>query len=349
VSGISTVAQNIIQYNKGQKYYHYLLGRSDKPTGRIRRLLNILEQIIVFPFFIKDNKIDVVHQNLPLDPKGVMREFLINSWCRIMNIPVLLHVHGGIFLMNGTKNVLFRFLIKSMLRHSQRVIVLSELEKEALLNNYRYSTAHVLYNSVDTAQYPQRDKEVTKKKHNFLFLGRINESKGIEDIIEAFKLIEKEMDFHFILCGDGPLKEKIIAECAAILGKNFEYLGVVSGKEKIEVICRSEYFLLPSRYGEGLPMALLETMAAGVVPIVTDDASMKYVVRHAINGIRINKKDPIDLSEKIKYVIAHPDIYHALSMKARNTIVEKFDIKDYIHKLNEIYNDIYLNRNIKPT
>ena len=96
-------------------------------------------------------------------------------------------------------------------------------------------------------------------------------------------------------------------------------------------------------------MALLETMAAGVVPIVTDDASMKYVVRHAINGIRINKKDPIDLSEKIKYVIAHPDIYHALSMKARNTIVEKFDIKDYIHKLNEIYNDIYLNRNIKPT
>lgn len=273
-----------------------------------------------------------------------MREYLINMWCRILNIPVLLHVHGGIFLMNGTNNLLLKFLIKSIMHHSQRVIVLSEIEKEALLNNYRYSSADVLYNSVDTAQYPQKNGGVTKKKYNFLFLGRIHKSKGIEDIIDAFKLIKKEMDFRFILCGDGPLKEKMIAECTTILGEDFKYLGIVSGKEKVNVICKSDYFLLPSRYGEGLPMALLETMAAGVVPIVTDDASMKYVVSHGINGIQVNKKDPNDIAKKIKYILENSDIYYSLSLNAKKTVMDNYGIENFIYKLNEIYRTLSLQK-----
>ena len=61
------------------------------------------------------------------------------------------------------------------------------------------------------------------------------------------------------------------------MGDDFIFKGVVSGNDKWNTIYESDIFLLPSRHSEGLPMSLLETMAAGLVPVVTNDASMKLL------------------------------------------------------------------------
>ena len=336
VNGISTVVQTIIQNNKNHTYLHYLLGRPDNKQNKLKWFVELIKQLVLFPISLKRNRIELVHQNLPFDPKGVLREFIINLWCRLFNIPVVLHVHGGIFLMNGTPNKFYYNLSKILLNNCEVVVVLSNIEKDSLLKNYKYSSAKVLNNSIDSSSYFNR-KGIKNDKPTFLFLGRIHESKGVEDIISAFKILRKEIDFRFILCGKGPLKEMFVTECHEILGSDFEYLGIVSGDEKLNTINKSDYFLLPSRYGEGLPMALLETMASGLVPVVTDDASMKYVVKHKINGIQINKNDPQDLYEKLKLIISDKVLYNTLSTNAVKTIKDHFDIKNYIVQLNEIY------------
>jgi glycosyltransferase involved in cell wall biosynthesis len=64
---------------------------------------------------------------------------------------------------------------------------------------------------------------------------------------------------------------------------------------------------------------------------------MKYVVQHEINGIRVKKNDPIDLFEKLISITTQPELYNRLSENARKTIAEKYDIKNYIIQLNEIY------------
>lgn len=337
VSGVSTVVNTIIEHNSSHQYYHYLLGRPDKALSKLVWLGQLLKQILFFPFAIKRNKIDLVHQNLPFDPKGVSREYLINFWCRIMHIPVILHVHGGVFLMNGTNKIIFKKLAQSLFKHSKQVVVLSELEKEALQKHYQFSKAIVLYNSIDASYYANAQKYLPEVKPTLLFLGRIHESKGVDDLIEAFRLLKQKIDFRFLLCGAGPLKDHFISVCNEILGSDFEYRGIVSGDAKLNIIKETDFFLLPSRYGEGLPMALLETMAAGVVPVVTDDASMKYVVQHKINGIRVNKNDPKDFYEKICSILTQPALYKTLSENASKTITEQYDIKKYVVQLNEIY------------
>lgn len=95
-------------------------------------------------------------------------------------------------------------------------------------------------------------------------------------------------------------------------------------------------FILPS-YFEGLPMALLETMAAGVVPIVTTVGSMKVIVNHGVNGLHVEKHNSNDLYEKLKYILSNPKQYQKLSNNAQNTIRADYDIVSYIIKLNEIY------------
>ncbi|GHT63948.1 hypothetical protein AGMMS50239_20790 [Bacteroidia bacterium] len=337
ISGISSVVQSIIKHNNQCNYTHYLLGRPDKKLTAFSWLMLLIKQLILFPFALKKNKIDIVHQNLPFDPKGILREFVINWWCKLLNIPVVLHIHGGVFLMNKTTNKFYDSLSKRIFKNSRVVVVLSEIEKEALRQNYQYPSASVLVNCIDISLF----SEIKKKEHNptpvFLFLGRLHESKGLEDIVNAFKLLKADVKFDFILCGDGPLREYIVSECKSLLKDQFKYLGVVSGQIKLNIIQSADYFLLPSRYGEGLPIALLETMAVGLVPIITDDASMKYVVENGQNGVIVEKRNPQDLYQKIKKVVSTPGLYQFLSTHAKESVVEKYDIQDYVSRLNDIY------------
>jgi len=336
VSGVSTMVNTVIQYNKYHHYFHYQLGRLDKSRNKVIRVTKLIKQLLFFPIFLIQNKIEVVHQNLPLDPKGVVREYIINLWCRFNNIPVVLHVHGGQFITLGTENRFFKKLAQSLFIHSKQVIVLSELEQKVLEEKFGFTTAKVLSNSIDISIYHGLHLNQLHERPKLLYLGRIEKDKGIVELVEALKLLKKDVSFHFILCGTGTLVQYCINECGIILGDDFEYKGVVSGDDKINVIKYSDLFILPS-YFEGLPMALLETMSAGVVPIVTNVGSMKHVISHGINGFLVNKEDTLDLYEKLRNIIFHPESYPAISKNASNTIAEKFDIKNYILQLNQIY------------
>ena len=141
------------------------------------------------------------------------------------------------------------------------------------------------------------------------------------------------------MCGIGPLTDYCINAFGNILGDDFEYKGVVSGESKIKIIKESDVFILPS-YFEGMPMALLETMAAGVVPIVTNVGSMKQIIKHETNGLLIEKQNSNDLYAKLKYIILNPVHYQKLSNNAQSTIKANYDIEKYIFKLNDIYLDV---------
>lgn len=338
VSGIATVVDIIMKNNNRHRYFHYLLGRADAPAHKISWLVQLIQQLLRFPFFLKKRQIDLVHQNLPFDPKGLLRESIINYWCRLMKVPVVLHVHGGIFLMNKTTNPIFFRLSRSLFNHSRQVVVLSEIEKQSLADNYGYAGSYVLENSVNiTEEDESGEKKINTINPVFLFLGRIHESKGIEEIVDALKILRKERRFKFILCGNGPLREQIIDACKSFLGEDFEYAGVVSGDKKEKIIRKTDFFLLPSRYGEGLPMALLETMAAGVIPVVTDDASMKYIVEPGINGIRVKKNNAEDLYKKLWEALTDDALCSRLSLKAKETIAVNYNLEKYLNKLNSIY------------
>ena len=336
ISGISSVVQMIIKNNEKYAYYHYLLGKPDNKNTLIQILL-LLKRLLLFPFALGKNHINLVHQNFPFDPKGILREYIINQWCRLFHVPVVLHIHGGIFLMNKTPNKLYLFLVKEIFKNSKAVIVLSSREKESLSRNYQYPNAFILENCIDVPLFAGIKKEKQFPAPTFLFMGRIHESKGLNELLEAFKLLKADnLDFGFILCGDGPLRKSIVPQFESILENRFNYMGVVSGRAKLNAIQRSDYFLLPSWF-EGLPLSLLETMAAGLVPVVTNVGSVNFFVKNGENGIFVDQKNPQDLYQKIKMLILNPDLYKAFSMNAKNTIAERCDIKDYIFQLNFIY------------
>ncbi|MFC0875447.1 glycosyltransferase family 4 protein [Saccharicrinis sp. FJH2] len=340
VSGVSSVVNLIINSNSLHHYSHYLLGRPDKKLTKLSWLYYTIKQILLFPFAIKKNNIDLIHQNLPFNLNGVLREVFITFWSSLMKKPIFLHVHGGSFLMDGTKNILINKICTYILKKSSLIVVLSEVEKNSIENNFNVKNVKILVNCVDTNIFKLKGKKSFNTKPNILFLGRTHESKGIQDIVEAFKLLKQNTDFSFSLCGKGPLLEYFKTECDKILGEDFKYYGVVSGEDKISILEDSDYFILPSRYGEGLPIALLESMSMGLVPIVTDDASMKYIIQNEVNGIIIQKSNPQDLYEKLKKILLNIPLSKSISANAAETIRGSYNVKNYILSLNSLYSSI---------
>jgi len=339
VSGISTVASTIIELSKNEMFF-YEMGYRDGDKKNFKWLLKQLKFIFHFPLFLFKNKIELVHLNVPFDPMGIVREYIALVISKILAKKVLLHIHGGKLLMIPTKNKFMLYLIRRILNDSDVVIVLSGLEKDALEANYGYRKSIVLLNAVDCSKIVFNEFRRKNIKLNVLYLARINESKGIDDIIDAFEILYQKVPFKFIVCGVGPDKDKFISRCQDIFKTDFVYEGVVAGQKKWEVIGECDIFILPSRHSEGLPMSLLETMAAGLVPVVTDEASMKYVVIPDENGIRVKKYNGQDISDQMFDIMGDDALLNRYSNASRKTVEAKYDTTKYVITLDEIYSKI---------
>lgn len=334
VSGISSVVSRIIERASGE-FYHFQAGRQDGEKAGVKWFFR---QIFVSGRFrreIRDKKIDVVHINTALAPLSIMRDAAL---AKAANRPILLHLHGGKFFTQGFGNRFFESLTGKMLRWAKVIVVLSEIEKEFIEKRWQNLDVRVLENSVALDEARTRKPETFEK--TIIFLGRIHEDKGLREIVEACRVLKNEnFQFNFKCFGAGEGKDFFVREMTKILGEKFFYGGVASGAEKWRALAESDIFLLPSHY-EGLPVALLEAMAAGCVPVASRIGSIASVVTDGFNGFLIEPKNASQIAEKLKTLLADEADWESLRRNARETVGEKFNLKDYIQKLEGIYAEI---------
>lgn len=334
VSGISSVVSQIIQ-NGGGEFFHFEAGRRDGEETGIDWFLRQISLCLHFRREIRDKKIDVVHINTALAPLSIMRDAVL---ARSTKRPILLHIHGGRFFTQKFSSRFLKWLTGKMLRRAKAVVVLSEIEEEFIEKHWKNLDVRVLENAVVLEEVQSRKPETSEK--TIIFLGRLHEDKGLREITEACGILKKEgFQFDFKCFGAGEAKDHFVTEMTKILGEKFFYGGVVSGGEKWQALADSDIFLLPSRY-EGLPVALLEAMAAGCVPVASDIGSVREVVKDGVNGFLVESGNVSQMIEKLKPLLSAEADLKSLRRNARQTIEEKFDFKDYIKKLEDIYAEI---------
>ncbi len=338
VSGISTVVRQIIQHSRFE-FYHFQAGRRDDEKAGISWIFKQILNVLRFWQQIHRERIDIVHINTALNPLSIMRDAAFAKTARLANRPILLHLHGGRFLAQEFENRFFARTAEKMLRRASIVIVLSELEKEIIEKRWQNLSVRVLENAVSLDE-TQKIKAETDEK-SIVFLGRLHESKGLFEIIKACRILKDEgFEFCFNCFGAGEMKDFFTAEMTAILGEKFYFGGVISGAEKEKALNEADIFLLPSRYGEGLPMAMLEAMAARCVVVVSEMASIGAVVKDGVNGFTVEPQNVPQLVGKLKSLLSGEKDWESLRENARTTIQQNFALSDYIKKLEKFYTEI---------
>jgi glycosyltransferase involved in cell wall biosynthesis len=338
VSGISTLVRGIIE-NGDQEFSHFVAGRRDGERAGANWLLRQAALPVQFLRRIRREKPDLVHVNTALVPLSILRDAALVRAAKLAKTPVLLHPNGGRFLIEDFENKTLERITENMLRAADKILVLSELEKENLTRRWTNLNIGILPNAIPLDAIPAAEKNSSEK--TVLFLGRIHESKGLHEIIKACETLAAEnFRFNFRCFGAGPQQDFFIKEMKRALGEKFYYGGVVAGAEKRRELAQADVFLLPSRYGEGLPLAMLEAMAARAVPIVADVASVRAAIRDGENGFLVEPYNAAQTTEKLRLLLAGKADWQTLGENARRTVEENYSITEYVKKLNEIYREI---------
>ena len=148
--------------------------------------------------------------------------------------------------------------------------------------------------------------------HRFIFIGRNERRKGIEELHQVLNKIGSNADFEMQFIGD-------ISPSDQIKSSNVHYLGTIHDASKIqEELINADTLICPS-YSEGMPTVILEAMACGCAIIATDVGAVSELV-HNQNGILI---EPGNIDQLKKAILSFTQMGNADLHKMKVHSIEK--------------------------
>ncbi len=337
ISGISTIVRQIVKHCDCE-FVHFAAGKKDNDRAGLNWLLK--QTVLPFRFLwtILRQNVDAVHINTAFSPPALLRDFVLTRAAKLVGRPVLLRPHGGRYLLKEIPGTALHWITGKMLSSANRVLVLSEREKDRLQARWKTERIEVLANAIDTEEIEFREKP--NQTRNIIFFGRIDRDKGLREIADACRILDAEgFEFTFTCCGTGPDADSFVVEMNSVLGDRFEYRGVVSGPEKWSALANADIFLLPS-YFEGLPLSMLEAMAAKCVVIATDVGSIRTVIKHGVNGFLVQPHNTEQVVQELRVLLADGTNMVAIRDNARETVERDFSIHKYVVELIRVYGAI---------
>lgn len=280
---------------------------------------------------IKKEKIDIVHSHWII-PQGFIGAILK----KLFGVKHVVTIHaGGIFALN--RFPLKRQIANFIVNNSDVITAVSGLGKKNLdkivstkLKKQTENKTKVIPMGIYTNKFKLGiSKNVLKKKygieskHAVLFIGRIAEKKGLEYLIRAINLIRKNInDVMLIVVGDGPLRthlEKLSENLG--LEKHINFVGYKVGNDKISYLSLSDLVVVPSIVTasgdtEGLPVTVMEAMAAGKPVIASDVGGMNEIITNNVDGILVKQKNVKQLAESISLLFRDIQLCDKLSRNA---------------------------------
>lgn len=307
----------------------------DKVT--VKRLISLIS----LPFFgynyLMKLRPDIIHSHSP--DLG----FAISLPARLLGIPVINTCHG-VSLTNNNISVAKRFMETFFLKHSgfSRIITVDSTSVAALQQR---GIAGIVYipNGVDPEFWAQKENEPREKRSGvtFLFVGRLEEQKGLKYLIEAAKdLKSEEVNFSVLLVGDGSqrhLLEHFVTSNG--LGNHVRLLGKVGLEDLRRIYLNSDIFLLPSLW-EGMPLTLLEAWASGLPVIITNVGNIPDICVNRENAWIIEPGNETDLYDAMLALGRSRELRDRLGRNGLATVQENYSWKVVAEKTVLLYKKV---------
>lgn len=256
-----------------------------------------------------------------------------------LRVPVIVHLHGAEFRQFYAEESpqALRRLIRFVFEKASRVIVLSEGWKNWAMSVFPAARVVSIYNPVTLPELAPFSKRETT---TLLFLGRIGERKGVFDLIDALgRLNDRIPNLRLLMGGDGDLEAARQHAEANGSSERVELLGWVRGAEKQALLERAAVYVLPS-YNEGLPMSVLEAMAAGLPVVSTPVGGIPEAVSDGVEGFLVAPGDINMLSDRLARLLGDAGLRRGMGEAARRKVEAVFSVERIVPQLEAVYADV---------
>lgn len=312
------------------------------------------KNFLVNLFKILFSKLDLYYLTISQSKFGNIRDLIMIKLIQMKKRKIIIHLHGG-----G-----FRTILDSEFGSYQKKInykILSKVDVGIVLgDSLRYifkgiipdEKIYVVKNCVDD-EFVISDEEFNeklkalenKKKFKILYLSNFIEDKGYKEVLKLAKLVKEKNDdrFKFVFAGKF-FNEIDRKEFFEFIDKNsldtvIEYRGVIGGKEKLDLLKNSDFFILLTRYrNEGQPISIIEAAVNGISVVSTNHAGIKDILTE--NEMIVCDKQNIKvecLYDKLKY---NSNLDNKILRKNRGKMLYNFSQEKYLNDLEVIFQKI---------
>ncbi len=273
--------------------------------------------------FISDSNFDVIINNDNIYIQSLL-PYLKSEQVKIS----VSHFTGGIIEKATIQNY----------EYCDWIIAISEAGKRSICSSIskdHWNKVQVLYNAMSDLNCPIVRK--CGENIKIIFLGGSNRRKNPKFVRKLCNnLSGKMLPIEFLWVGEIPFfSEKLKAS----VDFSIQFTGKLAHEEVLEHLSESAYVLIPSK-GEGCPMAFIEGVRSGVIPIVSDcPSAMREIVEDCVSGYicRTNSKGVFKASEAIRSGLNDQNMLYAMQLASRELYDNYFNDSDYIARLESMF------------
>lgn len=302
-----------------------------------------LQKIVKLAGLIRDYKPDVIFSLLSsTNVTTIFAKLFSRRKCKLI---VSEHTHPSVNLDNEVYGGITKVFVKSLYRHADTVIAVSDGIKGDLIKNFNISEGKivVIYNPVDIEEIRRLSQEnvdhrwFKDKLPVVVSVGRLTKQKGYPYLIRAFSIVREKVSCKLLIIGEGEEKKRLINMAKEYnLERDIEFLGFQ--KNPFKYMRNATVFVLSSLY-EGFGNVIVEAMALGLPVISTDCPSgPSEIIENGKNGLLVKVGDENDLAHAILNVLTNNNLRENLGREAKIR-ADFFSIERIVKNYLEVFDE----------
>ena len=227
-------------------------------------------------------------------------------------------------------------MLSPKLETARFVVTCTEYCRQRLMHGFPAQAAKLRVLRHALGSDYERDKTLRPSdgRSRLIYIGRFVPKKGLDTLIEACAILRtRKVPVSCHLYGTGELANDLVQLVERHrLADMVRFEGVIPNEAIYTVMNHDDIFVTPSRYmddGErdGIPVTLLEAMAAGITVVSTPVSGIPELVHHGVNGYLVRENDPGALADRLEWLVSDRQRRDTVSEAARTTIREEFSLE----------------------
>lgn len=272
---------------------------------------------------------DLVHIHNAVPLAGMA---CIASQCRLYGIPYCVTTHGVSKIpeipvelgLTRSQRIVFEQVFlrayRSVLRNAKHLFTLSEGDRDLIRTWFPEQSTSVIRNGVNVEQPDLESRNIESIREDIptlLFVGRLMQSKGVDDLLEAYEQVETDCQ----LLIAGPVRDEAYSdEIGSIDGAT--YLGYVDKSVLNQLYVESDLFVFPTR-SDVFPLVTLEAMASETPVVTTKVGGLPEQIPDGA-GCLVPPNDPSAVAEAIEYILAERSRVDKMGQHGRKAVSELY-------------------------
>jgi glycosyltransferase involved in cell wall biosynthesis len=289
--------------------------------------------------FAKKNHFSLLHSH------GYKGNILLGFWPkRIRKIPMVATLHGWTSVKSDYKMRFYEWLDRRSLQRIDLVVLVNQaIQKNNHLKLKKFTSINngLLPPQFNSAEIPTDDPVLNFCKDGFILgsLGRLSREKNYKSLLESIGLLrEKGYPVKLLIIGEGPDRSSLEETLVTLgLGDNVILAGY---RDKAHNYIKLMNIFVISSLTEGMPISLLEAMAAEVPVISTAVGGIPEVLDQGRAGLLVPVNNSEVLAEKLEELILNQEKREALASRAKLLVSREFSSKRMAEGYLRVYRSI---------